>query len=360
MKPMILATGTQSGGTTLVSAAFLKHPELDGILDMASDRIEVNLSAVTTPVTFVKMTTIAFRWQEVASVYEMHGYKPYPLMVVRNPFDVWVSLKKKWYGLNGLTAEDPPLFLRMQRFLEDWKLFMDSGYPVIQFEAFIESPEAQLRAVMGALPVTFDKAMLNPNTDLNSISYVAESNASFIESLNSGASDKVAFKQALITGREAEWITQHFSEYNACYGYENNHKVISEEINELRPFPFDNRRFLGFGSIALARKTSPKYPQMVLSARKHQAEGRKIAIYGACEFGEYLAGVFAENGITVDCFFDSYSTPGSKIGGYQVKERDADNYFIVVASLAHSPDIKAALLADGISKECIFTYGEQN
>ena len=79
MKPMILATGTQSGGTTLVSAAFLKHPELDGILDMASDRIEVNLSAVTTPVTWVKMTTIAFRWQEVASVYDMHGYKPYPM-----------------------------------------------------------------------------------------------------------------------------------------------------------------------------------------------------------------------------------------------------------------------------------------
>lgn len=357
MKPMILATGTQSGGTTLVSAAFLKHPELDGILDMASDRIEVNLSAVTTPVTWVKMTTIAFRWQEVASVYEMHGYQPYPLMVVRNPFDVWVSIKKKWYGLNGLTAEDPPLFLRMQRFLEDWKLFMDSGYPVIQFEAFIESPEAQLRAVMEALPVKFDKAMLNPHTDLNSISYVAESNASFIESLNSGASDKVAFKQALITGREVEWITQHFSEYIACYGYENKHKVIDEEINELRPFPFDNRRFLGFGSVALTRKTSPKYPQMLAQAKKHAGEGKPIAIYGACEFGEYLAALLVENGVRVDRFFDSFAEPGTPIGDYKVAARDSGDYFIIVASLNHCLDIKNTLTREGISDDNVYIFG---
>ena len=66
-----------------MSHSFLKHPELDGILDMASDRIEMNLARVSAPVVWVKMTTIAFRWEEVAAVYEQQGYEVYPLLIFR-------------------------------------------------------------------------------------------------------------------------------------------------------------------------------------------------------------------------------------------------------------------------------------
>ncbi|MEG3767491.1 hypothetical protein [Alteromonas sp. 14N.309.X.WAT.G.H12] len=358
MKPMILATGMQSGGTTLVSAAFLKHPDLDGILDMASDRIEVNLSQVTTPVTWVKMTTIAYRWQEVASVYAMYGYKAYPLMIVRNPFDVWVSLKKKWYGLNGLTAEDPPLAIRFLRFLEDWKAFQKSGYPIIQFEHFIEDPTTQIRAVMDRLPVNFDANMVNGETDLNAISYVSESNASFVQSLSLGASNTVAFKQSVITKREANWICEHLSDYIGCYGYTNKHSLVDETINELKPFPFDNRRFLGFGSQALARKTSTKYPELLAMARKKRQQGMAIAIYGACDFGEYLANFLTENDLEVACFFDSFAKPGTSVGDHQVSTMTSNNYFVIVASLGHRTEIKEKLLNEGVSEHHIFTFEE--
>lgn len=355
---MILATGMQSGGTTLVSAAFLKHPDLDGILDMASDRIEVNLSQVTTPVAWVKMTTIAYRWQEVASVYAMYGYKAYPLMIVRNPFDVWVSLKKKWYGLNGLTAEDPPLAIRFLRFLEDWKAFQHSGYPIIQFEHFVEDPSTQIHSVLDKLPVNFDDKMVNGETDLNTISYVSESNASFIQSLSVGASNIVAFKQSVITEREANWIHDQLSDYIEYYGYKNNHTLVDEKINELRPFPFDNRRFLGFGSQALARKTSSKYPVLLAMARRKREQGMAIAIYGACDFGEYLANFLTENDLEVACFFDSFAKSGMSIGGYQVGTMASNDYFVIVASLSHRTEIKEKLLKDGVSEQHIFTFEE--
>lgn len=200
--------------------------------------------------------------------------------------------------------------------------------------------------------------MVNGETDLNTISYVSESNASFIQSLSVGASNIVAFKQSVITEREANWIHDQLSDYIEYYGYKNNHTLVDEKINELRPFPFDNRRFLGFGSQALARKTSSKYPVLLAMARRKREQGMAIAIYGACDFGEYLANFLTENDLEVACFFDSFAKSGMSIGGYQVGTMASNDYFVIVASLSHRTEIKEKLLKDGVSEQHIFTFEE--
>lgn len=341
-QPLILATGLQSGGTTVVSHSFLKHPELDGILDMASDRIEMNLARVSAPVVWVKMTTIAFRWEEVAAVYEQQGYEVYPLLIVRNPFDAWASLKHKWYGLNGVTAEDPPLMLRFSRFLKDWLQFKQHGWPVMCFEDFVANPEAALNKACEALPIEFNAAMLEAKSNVDDIAYVSESNASFAENLSQGVVGNVAKRIATLAEDEVNWLQTTFSQMIDEFGYSNRHGVDASR-RELAPNPFDSRRYLGFGPQVLAKKVSAKLPSLINACTEAHTLKRPVVIYGKGDFGEYLLTLLNEHGVEVNCVIDTYVTEKDSLLHVSVfppdKLNTLDNPFVVVASFMHASSI---------------------
>lgn len=361
MKKMILATGLQSGGTTLVSGAFLQHSELDGILDMASDRIEMNLNRVSTPITWVKMTTISFRWKEVASIYEMAGYKVYPLLVVRNPFDVWVSLKHKWYGLNSTTAEDPPLTIRFQRFIEDWHFFKKNRFPILQFEDFLSNTESVLKTACVNLPIEYESRMTQKLHSLSDISYVSESNQSFFENLSSGISTNVARRKGELSDCEFAWVAKNCEELIAEYSYVNEHQQVNENCYSLVPNPYDSRRFLGFGPQAHAKRVSSLLPALLKFCHKMVSSNRRITIYGASEFGEFLLDFLCGNGIDVSGFYDSFAASDVSFCDRPVsKFRNTDNdEAVIIASFKHCKDIEKYLLNNGLRESLLFGFGPE-
>jgi hypothetical protein len=73
---------------------------------------------------------------------------------------VFNSLITKPYGRNGVTAEDPPLRLRLRRVHRDWQAARELGWPVIRYESFAEDPEATLRKACEQLGLAWDPAML--------------------------------------------------------------------------------------------------------------------------------------------------------------------------------------------------------
>ncbi len=343
-RDLILAVGQQSSGSTLISHAFLNHPELNGILDMASDKIELNFSRVKTDKVWVKMTTIAFTWSEVAAVYQLLGFNVHPLMIVRNPYDVWASLQHKWYGLNSTTAEDPPLVIRFMRFLKEWQLFRKNGWPIIQFENYIEDREHALKFACDQLPISWDESLISPPTSTENVAYVSESNASFSSNLANGVDNQLARKVGTLSADVHDWLLRYFKEFNEQYGYVNRHTV--ESNSALIPEPFDSRRFLGFGPAVAKRLVSGKLAALGNICGEKIAQNKEIVVFGASEFGEYLANCLLRQGVNITGFADSFVELGTKIGEWEVKPLsrfDIANCYFVVASFNHANQIKEML-----------------
>ena len=113
---LFLCAGLQCSGSTLISWCFLQRHDMDGVLDGEYDllpRLSPNLGK---PLTWCKTTISSFRLTELKSHYEDEGWSVSPLLIVRDIRDTWASLQVKPYGVNGFTAEDPPLRLRFRRF----------------------------------------------------------------------------------------------------------------------------------------------------------------------------------------------------------------------------------------------------
>ena len=70
------------------------------------------------------------------------------------------SLRKKSYGRNGITAEDPPLRLRVRRFIDDWRSAAATGTVLMRYEDFVKTPESTLQQVCYQLGLPWDPAML--------------------------------------------------------------------------------------------------------------------------------------------------------------------------------------------------------
>lgn len=351
-KPMILAAGTQSGGTTLVSWCFLQHPALDGELDMASDRIQVMLDRVQTPWTWVKMTHYGFRWHEVAEIYELYGYDVKPLLIVRNPFQSYASLKHKWYGRNSVTAEDPPLITRFRRFYEDWLHFKDKGYPIIQFEQFLENPEQELRSTCAQLGLEFSHDMLTWPKNSHEISYINEMNHTFEMSLTTGKGfgKEMATKEYSLDECEVEWIQREMAEMLAQYEY-----CPPETIGvdcHIRPEPFDSRRYIGFGSNPRFTPIS-RYIDNIVTALRDESY-INVYIYGASDIGSYILKRLNEHGIKVSGFIDrhadQYNRQYEKLPVSPIPELDftpADT--IIIASLNSAHEIVKTIEAIPVS-----------
>lgn len=221
---LFLAAGPQSGGTTLVSWCFLQRSDMDGVLDLRPD-VLARLPDVDAPRLWAKATIASFRFQEIAEYYRWQGYRIHPLLIVRDVFHVYSSMTQKPYTFNGTTAEDPPLQLRLYRYLEDWRLFRQHGWPVVQYESLLRSPEQTLRNTCSALGLAWDEAMLSWPKRREDIAEASIGSPTFLRSLGNGGALETIDPQRHRPARlripkdVAEWIASEFSEYNDVNGY---------------------------------------------------------------------------------------------------------------------------------------------
>ena len=228
---MILCAGLQSGGTTLVSYCFLQRRDTNGVLDMPSDVIQPAFERVKEPIVWVKMTIASFQWLDLYETYCDLGWKPEPLLVVRDVRAAYSSLMKKDYGFNGCLAEEPPLRMRFRRFLRDWELFRANGWPIIKFEDFIKEHRVALMKTCVKLSLSWDEGMIAWPKKSSEIAYGKENynkdklQATFERSIEKGhlaatkLRDKAEIRIANLPKSELEWLEKTFSAYNSFHNY---------------------------------------------------------------------------------------------------------------------------------------------
>ena len=85
---------------------------MDGVFDAQTTCCPTSPTA--TPKAWCKITISSFRYSEMAAHYEDEGWHVTPLLVVRDVRAVFNSLLGKHYGSNGITAEEPPLRMRLR------------------------------------------------------------------------------------------------------------------------------------------------------------------------------------------------------------------------------------------------------
>ncbi|MCB1865669.1 MAG: hypothetical protein KDG50_09580 [Chromatiales bacterium] len=239
-RKLFLAAGLQSGGTTLISWCFLQRADMDGVLDLPHDRL-MPIPAVSTRLAWAKATIASFHFDEIASYYRWSGWEVKPLLVVRNPFDVYRSLSNKWYGFNGTTSDDPPLLVRFSRFLADWRLFRDRQWPIVQHEALIATPEITLRDTCCALGIDWDPAMLDWPKARNSIADATSGNETFLSTTTqengiAGSLQRYCPTAPSPLSREVEtWIADQFSEFNSYHNYKDAIQPDDDPLPESLP-----------------------------------------------------------------------------------------------------------------------------
>jgi hypothetical protein len=228
---MILCAGLQSGGTTLVSWCFLQRRDTNGVLDMPSDVIQPAFERVREPIVWVKMTIASFQWLDLYETYSDLGWKPEPLLVVRDVRAAYSSLMKKDYGINGCLAEEPPLRMRFRRFLRDWELFRANGWPIIKFEDFIQEHRDALMKICTVLSLAWDEGMVSWPKKPTEIAYGKENynkerlQETFERSIEKGhlaatkLQDRTRIRVDSLPISELEWLEETFSAYNSFHQY---------------------------------------------------------------------------------------------------------------------------------------------
>jgi hypothetical protein len=247
---MIVCAGLQSGGTTLVSWYFLQRADTDGVLDMRNDCMSTSFERAKQPILWVKMTVGAFRCLDIYQAYTDLGWKPQPLLVVRDVRVAFDSLMVKAYGFNGTTAEEPPLRMRFRRFLSDWQHFRDNNWPIVKYEELLRDERGCLEAACRELSLPWDEAMILWPKSLGSIAYVGAPNQTFMESMskNDRANAIQAHKAKLNLSRlpksELLWLEENFAEYNAFHGYPETATQVAQDNlpSEMAPPAFEGTK----------------------------------------------------------------------------------------------------------------------
>ncbi len=221
---LYLCAGTQSSGSTLISWCFLQRRDMDGILDQRGDILPAIPFAMARPFAWCKFTVNGFRLSEAVIHFEEQGWDVRPLLVVRDVRSVLNSLVHKSYGRNGVTAEEPPLRMRMRRFLEDWNAFRASGGAMLQYEHFVREPETALRKACEQLSLPWDERMLLWNKPPSEISAPIHGNATFRQTRGATLAKTVnpslaALKVEAIPPLDLEWLEKEFAEFNRVEGY---------------------------------------------------------------------------------------------------------------------------------------------
>ena len=242
---MLLCAGLQSGGTTLISWCFLQRWDTNGVLDMPGDQIQPSFEKVKEPILWVKQTVAAFRWLDMYEIYRDLGWRPEPLLVVRDVRAAYSSLMRKDYGRNGTTAEDPPLRMRFRRFLYDWELFRANGWPILRFEDFVQEHRAVLTKICEDLSLPWDEGMISWPKRPSEIAYYKEDqNRTFEKSLESGhlaaakLRDRAEIRIGNLPRSELEWLEDTFLAYNDFHHYPREiGPTLDEEMSIDMPVP---------------------------------------------------------------------------------------------------------------------------
>lgn len=245
---LILCSGLQSGGTTLVSWCFLQRPDMSGILDMSSEVIQL-MPYLDTPLGWCKFTTCCFRWEDVADFFRDQGWVIRPLLVVRDVREAYCSLRTKPYGLNGMTAEDPPLRLRFRRFLRDWEQFRSNGWPIMRFESLLAEPRVTLEDCCKQLGIPWYDDMIDWPKPISNINGIELANLTFRTSLSSeGLKQTIIPKQKgtslkNISADDLAWLEETFYEYNRENNYSLHNASVELKAVPDRPSFFVSKRY---------------------------------------------------------------------------------------------------------------------
>lgn len=212
-RTLYLCGGMQSSGSTLVSWCFLQRHDLDGVFDMENALIQQDFSRVMTDPVWLKITIGSFRLTELASLYKAQGWLVKPLLVQRDLPSVYQSLHDKPYGFDGATGDEPPVFIRIQRYLADLDAARANSWPILRYENLIRNPKEELQRVCDLLGLAWDEAMVAWPKSEASIAYMANGNPTF-HNTNQGSADLLT-TVAKYQGREVqpkEPHTQNFLE----------------------------------------------------------------------------------------------------------------------------------------------------
>jgi hypothetical protein len=224
-KPLYLCAGSQSSGSTLISWCFLQRSDMDGILDARFDMIPILPASISAPNVWCKFTIACFRFSEVRQFYVDAGWDVKSLLVVRDVRSVFNSLlNKAKYARNGITAEDPPIRLRLRRLKEDWKLFRDSNWPILRYEDLADRAEQPLRDACAGMGLAWDDAMVNWKKSPEQMADAKYGNATFLASRKDTLAATLDPKLAQIKTRhippaDLEWMESEFADFNADLRY---------------------------------------------------------------------------------------------------------------------------------------------
>jgi hypothetical protein len=224
MATLCVCGGLQGSGATLVSWCFLQRADMNGVLDGDNDLLPWITHPSDGGTVWYKTTVSCFRLSELVEHFEDYGWEVRPLLVVRDVRRAWASLLAKPCARNGITAEDPPLRLRFRRFLADWELFRQKGWPILRFESFLADPRESLRQACGKLGLDWDEDMLRWPKSLGQIAYAERANQSFRAVRGENLAQTLAghreqFDPECIAGPDRNWLESAFCEFNAANNY---------------------------------------------------------------------------------------------------------------------------------------------
>ena len=177
------------------------------------------------PLAWCKTTISSFRLSELARHYEDEGWTVSPLLIVRDVRDTWASLLIKPYGMNGFTAEDPPLRLRFRRFKDDWELFRAKGWPTLRYESLLEDHETTLRNTCQRLGLPWDNSMVHWTKQAGQIADASRGSESFRQTQGRNLAETLGRyshhkkKETSIAGGDLAWLEDEFQAFNAENAY---------------------------------------------------------------------------------------------------------------------------------------------
>lgn len=223
-RTLFLCGGLQGSGSSLISWCFLQRRDMDGVFDTAHDMVPSIPHSFNATYSWCKITTCCFQTSELKDYFAGLGWVVRPVLVVRDVREVWASLQGKQYGRNGTTAEDPPLRIRMLRFLSDWQRALDESWTIIPYEALIREPTPTLKAACESLDLNWDQDMLEWPKAKEQIADARYGNVNFLASrtgglLNTIDADFAGQIKGPIADRDLGWLEHTFADYNQACDY---------------------------------------------------------------------------------------------------------------------------------------------
>jgi hypothetical protein len=240
-RDLYLCGGTQSSGSTLISWCFLQRSDMNGVLDGDNDLLTEIPTQWGQPFTWYKTTISCFRMSELMAHYQDAGWTVHPLLVIRDVRAVWASLSRKSYGRNGITAEDPPLRMRLRRFREDWEMFVSHGWPIIRYESFVADPVAVLKNTCTQMQLAWDDGMLDWPKESLEIASTKHGNQTFRETRGHGLLETIRSggetKSGSIPPADLNWLETEFATFNCQNAYPDRWTVGSQTNSTVRAIP---------------------------------------------------------------------------------------------------------------------------